>query len=148
MSDDYLRLIPVDQRYVPTSEQVTKALELVVRYWPETEPEVVAGGPVKFVDSGANLRRIRCPECGSSLDEDWWRRSMDHAYKTGFEDLSIVTPCCGNTTSLNDLEYEWPAGFARFRISLLNPARKPDAMTIQDIGEAVGCAIREVWAHY
>lgn len=38
-------------------------------------------------------------------------------------DLSetIRVPCCGAVTSLSDLDYRWPAGFARFVLEASEP---------------------------
>jgi hypothetical protein len=35
--------------------------------------------------------------------------------------LDVTVPCCGSTVSLNDLDYDWPAGFARFVVEARNP---------------------------
>jgi len=30
-------------------------------------------------------------------------------------------PCCGSSVTLNDLEYDWPQAFGRFRWEVRNP---------------------------
>jgi hypothetical protein len=44
---------------------------------------------------------------------------MDAAERDHFTDLTIVTPCCGTHTTLNDLVYDWPQGFARWRVEVM-----------------------------
>lgn len=46
---------------------------------------------------------------------------MNSCSSNDFNDLSITTPCCHQTTSLNELEYIWPAGFAKYVIEIRNP---------------------------
>jgi hypothetical protein len=73
---------------------------------------------------------------------------MDHAYGTKFADLGVVTPCCGAATTLNDLNYDWPQGFARWWLQALNPRRgklEPDELA--KLASALGVRLREVWTH-
>jgi hypothetical protein len=39
----------------------------------------------------------------------------------GFQLKDYSMPCCGHVSSLNDLQYDWPQGFARFGIDAMNP---------------------------
>jgi hypothetical protein len=41
----------------------------------------------------------------------------------GFRLAPIVAPCCGGATTLNELAYEWPLGFARWTTQVLYPER-------------------------
>jgi hypothetical protein len=50
---------------------------------------------------------------------------MDASYRSAFEDLAVRTPCCHTDTTLNELDYDWPAGFARFVLEARNPGRYP-----------------------
>lgn len=50
-----------------------------------------------------------------------WGRWMDQAGDTGFAELGIVPPCCGAGTSLQELDYYFPAGFARYVIEIADP---------------------------
>ena len=148
MSDNYLHLIPTTPNYTPSAEQIQRAISLMSSIWPDVFPEVVARDEVEFIDPGANLAAIYCPRCNSDLDMGWWGEAMDRAAATGFRDLSIETPCCGYPTTLNDLRYYWPVGFAKFSISFRNPGRDFDSATIQRVAEALGAELRKVWAHY
>ncbi len=147
MSDNYLHLIPIDHNYVPSPERIQQALELISSIWRDVVPEVSVTD-VKFVHSGTNLESISCPNCGAKLDFVWWGEAMNRAYSTDFHDLSIRTPCCGYRTNLNDLQYYWPAGFARFRISFLNPRQRIDDEMIRHLARILGGELRKVWAHF
>jgi hypothetical protein len=66
----------------------------------------------------------------------------------GFDNLIATVPCCGGQSSLNDLEYEWPCGFARFELALWNPGR--GWLTEQElsaIAQALGHPVRQILAH-
>jgi hypothetical protein len=74
---------------------------------------------------------------------------MDRAYDgEGFTALNISTPCCGFQTSLKDLKYGWPVGFARFFLEAFNPGAQglSDEM-IQRVGEALGARVCQVQVH-
>ncbi len=74
---------------------------------------------------------------------------MDDAFKVRFTALAVTTPCCGANVSLNDLNYEWPAGFARFVLEAMNPGVGDLATAeIAALAEIVGSPLRRIWAHY
>ena len=149
MSDDYLRLIPVNPEYVPDALAREDARRLLIALVPGAD-EVLAKitDDVKFVDQGRNFERIVCPSCGSELDVRWWQEAMDSAYATKFTDLVVSLPCCHNECSLNDLHYEWSAGFARFVLEALNPNADLDETQIHALEAKLGSALRKIWARY
>ncbi|MER7555651.1 hypothetical protein ABTZ46_01840 [Nocardioides sp. NPDC126508] len=66
-------------------------------------------------------------------------------------DLDVVLPCCGATSSLNELAYGWAMGFARFEIGVLNGTRaryELDESELRQVGELLGHPIRQILAHY
>lgn len=74
---------------------------------------------------------------------------MDVAWRGRFTDLGIVTPCCGAHTSLNHLEYDWPAGFSRFVLTVTNPDRRwLSSDELADVARSLGCPVRQTMAHY
>ncbi|MHA7859934.1 hypothetical protein ACX1DX_00905 [Tessaracoccus sp. Y36] len=78
-----------------------------------------------------------------------WLEEMDRAFKQDFTDLDTVMTCCGQPASLNDLNYDWPAGFARFRLASQNPNRgwlTPDELTT--ISAALRHPVRQILARY
>jgi hypothetical protein len=101
---------------------------------------------IQFIDPGGNFERVLCPTCASDIT-DWWTTAMDAAWQSSFADLSISVPCCGITTSLNDLQYEWPAGFARFTLAARNPnlERELSFKQLDELQEILGCRLRQVF---
>jgi hypothetical protein len=123
MSDGWLILIPTDPEWVPDAQQAARALEAIDQLTPERsgEIETFAPGRVEFVNCGENFESIGCPACGATLlDGEWWGERMSAAYDraSGFGALDVVTPCCGSATTLNDLDYHFPQGFASWWIEV------------------------------
>lgn len=150
MSDNYLRLIPTDPAWRPerdAAERAAVVLSALVPGADEVEAELYAG--VTFIDQGANFERLGCPLCGAELAEVWWGEQMAAAGAGGFADLRVSTPCCGKATSLNDLTYDWPAGFAQSELSVLNPQRGwLTEAELAEVATALGHPLRQVMAHY
>ncbi|MCL6604577.1 MAG: hypothetical protein K6T94_17065 [Paenibacillus sp.] len=76
---------------------------------------------VTFIDSGSNFEGIKCNHCLKVIETEWWSDQMEICSLNNFNDISITTPCCNSTVSLNQLEYIWPVGFARYVIEIMNP---------------------------
>jgi hypothetical protein len=75
-------------------------------------------------------------------------RALDAHSEDGFADLSAQVPCCGVTTSLDALDYDWSCAFARFRIAVRNPGRNRfTAQELTALAEALGHPVRQVMAH-
>jgi hypothetical protein len=150
MSDDFLRVIPADPQFTPSPVAQEAALQLLRSWLPSAEGITSElSEEAQFVDPGANLERVECPFCGADLFV-WWQGAMDKAGERGFADLEVVVPCCHTKTTLNHLRYEWPAGFARFVAEVRNPGRG-EALTreeIRQLGQLLGCELRQVLAHY
>jgi hypothetical protein len=121
MSDFWIQLIPTEPSYVPDEHAVRKLLDLVSDLVPGAERvDVIDEGQVVFVDAGENFQSARCNLCNTTVDLSWWEDQMTSADAGGFRDLSIEMACCHAVTSLNDLEYDWPQGFARWRLEIMN----------------------------
>ena len=150
MSDNYLILIPTDPVFVPPAEAQEQAHKLLARSAPRAN-EVTHNtyDETTFIDQGANFERVICPFCEEGISKEWWHGAMDSASNTHFADLAIVTPCCKRPTTLNDLRYDWPAGFSRFDLRALNPDIPDVPVDIHHKMETVlGCKLRRIWAHY
>jgi hypothetical protein len=74
---------------------------------------------------------------------------MKQASEDRFTNLAVTTPCCGAETSLNDLGYDWPAGFAQVELSVLSPQRGwlEDA-ELAEVEAELGHPLKQVMAHY
>lgn len=149
MSDDWLILIPTDPQWIPTEAQQAAARVVLERLCPNAERrDVAASDTISFRDAGANFSAIRCPNCGAQIDRDWWLARMDDANSNSFTDLSVVTPCCGTNTTLNDLEYDWPQGFSIWALEAMNPGRgRLTEDELRAFATALGHSVREIWTH-
>jgi len=77
---------------------------------------------VRFFDCGENFERIACPRCAGEINLEWWHERMDQdGVAGGFRLDTYALPCCGVSATLNDLNYEWPQAFGRFRWEIRNP---------------------------
>lgn len=150
MSENFLRLLPTDPTFVPSAAAASAALRALRLIAPRShEIDVVEEPEVVFLDAGGNFSAVRCPACQAELVIiPWWQDEMSRAYETKFEDLSVVPPCCGSPTTLNDLDYDWPQGFARWWLEARNPDRgKLQPHELGELAAAVGHPLREVWTH-
>lgn len=82
---------------------------------------------VQFIDAGEEFHGICCPFCDAALDPLWWHQKMAafYARTQGFYDLTVTTPCCEKSTSLNELVYDWPQGFASVSVQTTHEASLP-----------------------
>lgn len=150
MSDNLLRFIPVDPDFMPDESSAERARASFAAMVPAAD-EVTAtrSENVQFVDAGANFERVSCPRCGKALTIEWWQDRMDEAFSHNFAMLAVTSPCCGMNISLNDLNYDWPAGFARFVLEARNPnVTDLRAEDVARLAEIVGSPLRRVWTHY
>ena len=151
MSDHLLRLIPSDPEWEPDEVALRRAVRVLLIPWRPT-PSVWARpctGRSCSSTRGDDAERIACPSCGDEIDRDWWAARMERASAEEFARLAVTTPCCGSRTTLNDLDYVWPAGFARVELRVVNPGRgwlaEEERRRVED---ALGHPVREVRAHY
>jgi hypothetical protein len=148
-----LHLIPEDPYFSPAataSEAARARLQQLV-------PEALGGYHVwdfpgtAFIDPGENWCSVRCPVCGSDV-EDWWDAAMDTAALPDgcFDALAVTVPCCSAPTDLNALDYVWPAGFARYSLVVTDPECElplPSA-GVQALEDLLGAGLRQVIARY
>ncbi len=148
MSTTILKFIPTAPVFIPTPINQDKVKAYLKSIFKNTEVKLVQTENIEFVDPGANFETITCDLCGRNINNDVWQHAMDKAYKNHFTDLSFTTPCCDKQTTLNDLKYQWPAGFAKFVIIIYDPIGdiKPNEFT--ELEKLLGTKIRKVWAHY
>jgi hypothetical protein len=146
MSDDWLMFIPIDREALPERAAADKAVRLLKTFVLEAHGEVLAkfAERTEFHCGGANWSGVSCAKCGTGIEE-WWKDAMDKASASEFKNLSVTTPCCGHSTSLNDLNYIWPAGFA---VEAMNPnIGQTTAEQDQALSDALGLNLRKIWMH-
>ena len=141
--------IPADPHALPSRTGADEAVELLKRFAPDAGDDVRATfyDHVEFHHGGSNWSGVKCPRCGEDVEE-WWVNATDKAHKSGFSNLRATTPCCGHPTSLHDLNYVWPAGFARFVLEAKNPnIRQTTAEQDRELSKALGLDLRKIWKH-
>ena len=145
MSDQLLQLIPESADFQPELEAAEAAQALLEAFAPAGDASARFLDTVTFIHPATNWSGVECPKCSEYL-EDWWGEEMTARSKTHFHDLQATTPCCQTALSLNDLDYVWPAGFARFVLQVMNP--KMDLTTEQQrqLEIFLGTPLRKVWA--
>jgi len=151
VSEDFLRIIPLEPGHVPARRAQDKAVAALRALLPRAkEVRAIVQDQVFFVDQGENLEEIRCPRCRARLGPEWWMTEMDRAGAASFSDLAVVVPCCGAATSLHDLDYDWPAGFARCVLQVREPALTGwlDDGAVARIEKALGARVRQIRARY
>jgi hypothetical protein len=148
MSDNWLQFIPTDPEFQPSTDSAETARRLLASFVPEADEVNAEFKPyLEFFHPGGNWSGVKCPACATDL-EAWWNDAMATASETAFRDLSVTTPCCGAVTSLNDLTYVWPAGFARFVLEAMNP--NVENLTLaqeEQLAKRLGGRLRKIWVH-
>ncbi|MFF3504966.1 hypothetical protein [Streptomyces sp. NPDC003247] len=123
MGDNRLTVIPTDPYWRPGRDAADRAAAVLCGMLPDDDArrglDATWHDSVEVVPCGADLEEISCPRCGAEPTPGWWGQAVTERYDTGFSTLRVTVPCCGAVTSLNDLVYDWPMGFARFRIEVL-----------------------------
>lgn len=147
MSDYIVKIIPTDCTYSITNKQADHILKLIKSKIKADDIRTFIYETPVFIDCGSNLKAISCPHCGAELDFNWWGESMNTASENHFKELSITMPCCDKESTLNDLLYDFPCGFACIEFYILNPVTNFDTETLSIIKDLLGNPIRVVHAH-
>lgn len=148
MSDDFLVFIPNKADYAPPEPAQDRALQKLKNiFGQDIEIECETFPELQFVSCFENFERIFCPVCGAEISIEDWHEQFDSAYESEFKDLKFITPCCNAKSSLNDLVYDWPQGFAHFEIRVMNPADDISDKDLQLLSDILGCGIRKIWQH-
>lgn len=147
MSEHIVKIIPTDPFYKVQEQTLQSAKSFLQTQISCDFIEVELNEMPVFVDCGANLEMISCPECNTELDFDWWGEAMDKAADNAFASLEIETPCCKKSISLNDLNYYFPCGFACSVISIFNPEQSIENEIIDAVQSNLGISVHVVEAH-
>jgi hypothetical protein len=148
MSDNRMIVIAADPLAVPPKGRAEAAFNLLKTIRPEAEdPELYLSDKPDFFDCGGNFENVFCPFCGTDIRE-WWHNPMNEWWNSADRrDLSVVTPCCGRATTLNELDYNQPQGMACVAITLLNPDSDLEPEERQQVEAALGLPVRLIWRH-
>lgn len=148
MADSITKIVPVKYDYIADEEQIQTAIIYIKEIVPDYQIEAEVFETTQFVDCGGELEEIKCPDCGEDISFDWWGEVMETAAEKEFSDLSVKLPCCGRDSSLNDLKYYLPCGYARMEITIANMERKFSEEELIKIGELLGEKVRVILARY
>ncbi|WP_262286770.1 hypothetical protein [Micromonospora sp. MA102] len=162
MSDLYLRVIPTDPEWQPTSEAAARAAKYIADLFagPGNHVEVVEPvfhERITLIDGGEYMEEVFCPRCDAAIGLDWFwdlliaRNGGRRVGEPTIDDLGVTVPCCGAALTLLQLRFEAPVGFARFEVSAMNWTRRVWDLSDGELaaaGDILGHPLTQVHAHY
>lgn len=148
MSSTILRIIPATPSFIPSVKHIKKALSRLHAFYNNRQIDYNIFDTIEFIDQGENFDNVSCDKCDVLIDIEMWQDAMDKAYKTKFENLDFITPCCNKNTSLNNLNYHSPAGFSKFIININDADKDLDNESLQELEMILGSTLKLLWAHY
>ena len=138
MSDTIYKIFPRFCSPIYSDEQIIGAVNMLKSYSQE-EITFTNYNSVQFIDCGEGLKHVFCPWCGGEFHTEQWQGMMNKAYKNkSFECLGLCLPCCKSSSSLDELIYVKPCGFAAFVIEVYNPTIIPSAVELNEMGKCFG----------
>lgn len=147
MSDNWLIVLASDPLAKPPEDRAEAAFKLLCSLRQNAEePELHQSDTPAFFDCGGNFEGIFCPFCKKDVS-DWWGDAMGRWWRGDHSLLAIETPCCRRVTSLNDLDYVSPQGFACVAMELMNGGPDLEPEEREQIERALGLPVRIVWRH-
>lgn len=157
ISSVVLYVIPTDPLWVPDADREAAAVAVYGRQVERVgDIEVTRESRVRFYDAGECFERISCPACAAVIAENpsnmsWFVEQIDRNWgkEARFLSLDTVMPCCQASTTLNDLVYDAPQGFASWSMG----ARDAQQWDLADweqreLEAALGHPVRLVYSHY
>ncbi len=148
MSSTFLKIIPTNPSFEPGNETLAKAKKFLTSFYSSEQIEFIITPTIEFVDQGQNFENVSCNLCRQVIEVKDWQNVMDAAYEHQFTDLKFISLCCKKESSLNDLSYEKPAGFAKFVVCISdaqNELAKSEQLELQNI---LGTTLRVISARY
>lgn len=136
-------------------------MTLLGSFFPEGEDfQAEIYDEIEFIDQGENIEAVICPACEKRLEMDhftegdpivaWWYDLSEVMEEAAVASITTKMPCCGQVVRMMDLEFDWPAGFARFELSVMNPNEADNLTELQlhELEQILDCQLRQVRAHY
>lgn len=148
MSTEFLCITSTDPSFVPTIDTREAAVAAFRKMLPTAGAvDAIYFREIRFIDPGMRFELVSCPLCESELDQIWWGDAMCIAEKSGFRNLSVMLPCCDAPSTLNNLIYKMPAGFARFllRASDSKLGRYLTVDKLQALEAILGTQLQQIW---
>ena len=162
MSDEVLKLIPKDKDYLPSFELAERARLFIEDCFPDGEQaEIELSETVKFIDSGGNLERIKCPICNETTEinpfqendagTSWWY-ALDEILSASpdLDSLKVKMPCCGKSDLLQSVDFMGFAGFSKFELCIWNPYADSNTLKeqVSQVEALLNCKLKLIWAKY
>jgi hypothetical protein len=151
MNTEFLCIIPVDPKYVPTADGRESALAAFTKMLPMADSvDAIEHKEIRFIDAGMKFELVLCPFCDSELDQIWWGDAMSTAQRSAFENLAVRLPCCDLPSTLNNLNYKMPSGFARFLLQAREPklGRYLTVDGLQTLESILDTPLKQIWAQH
>jgi len=148
MSSTFLKIIPTNPSYIPDKIKQDNAIRFLSKLYKNERLTLFSTDTIEFVDQGENFDSVTCNLCNKTINIEYWQDEMDEAYKSHFKNLVFQTPCCKKKTSLNDLHYHSPAGFAKFVISIEDAENDLSEKDLKALQAILGIPLKIIWAHY
>ena len=144
------RIIPCDARFAVSALRGQAVLQYLTSHVDAYEIRMRRHGGLTFIDCGENLERVACPVCRAQLDVAWWSSAMSEAENEQglFEDLSVVLPCCGANSSLDQLAYNLECGFAQTEFVVTDAREDISDDVLLEVGRLLGHPVRVIRARY
>ncbi len=146
-SGHQLRIISIDPAFQPSPESQEQVLSRLIAHYDKSEISSTLYKDVQFVDPGQNFETVTCNNCKQEIDMQAWQEMMSTAHEKHFADLSIVTHCCGKPSTLNELVYQSPAGFARYILTVIDPSKEIEAEVLSDLEQTLGTKLKLIYAN-
>lgn len=149
MSVDIYRIIPKDPYKKVSQDKLNAAKSFIESAIVCDSVDLIITDTPNFYDCASNFEMITCPKCGKEISFDWWGEAMDIAWKDEFNKLDIILPCCGESSSLNDLCYDFKCGFACCSINIRDPEKliDEDVILIESVQKILDCETSMIIAH-
>jgi hypothetical protein len=140
-------IIPADPLAIPSAERRDVAFDLLRALRPTADEIAVnVSETPEFIYSGGDFETVFCPFCAAAVG-DWFGQALDIWWHGDRRALAVETPCCTRRTSLNDLDFLSPQGFACFAFELMNPWGDLEPEELAQVEKALGMSTRIVWRH-
>jgi hypothetical protein len=155
VSDDYIRLIPVDKNWQPAPEAAASAEAYVAGLFSGPDDDIWEVNSefydqVTLIDAGGLTTQIVCPLCGGDVTEWGFGLLAEYRESSGTRDAAV--PCCGVIVPLDTLRYDAPVGFARFQVCAMNPSRagqwELDTGELARVAAILGRPVTQIIARY
>jgi hypothetical protein len=146
MTSHFLMVTPVDPLLTPSRRRQDALVDVLRRLRPQTPDWKIESGPAPIFHFGpSSFENVFCPRCGADILEHWQIAMDVWCARADRRDLSTTTPCCGLETTLNELDYDMPQGFACFAVGMERGGPDLEPHELAEAEEAFGAPLRTFW---